>query len=541
MDAVPIGQLFPEKSIIADCWAAKESFTSLVPRHFLDAGSFHEIAEILGRRAYERKKLADILAAQNRRFAAGPETMTAIDRLRDPRSMAVVGGQQAGLFGGPLYTLYKALTVLVLAGRLEDMLKRPVVPVFWIASEDSDLQEVNHARFTDASGALSEISLGGDVGGKLPVSRIPLGAGIADALSRLRSALPASPFSSEVMGALERACTPEATYPAAFGVWMQDCLRGRGLVMLDPADDGLKRIAAGLFSREISEKGPVSRAVLRQTERLRAAGYNSQIELRDGMLTLFSQDPSRDAIDVTDGGFQLKTSGRRLSRAELLSRLEENPGSFTPNAVLRPLFQDTILPTAAVVLGPSELAYWAQLPEAYAEMGIPMPVLFPRASFTLVEPKIGKLLEKHDISLADILLRKGRILDELAAREIPDSLMEKLREGVEESEEAWRALAEEAGRFEKTLTPTAESFSRAVSFRFQRMEKKIVKAAKRKNDLLREHVGRILASLYPDDGLQERSLILPPFIARYGRSVVDLVRENLDPFAAEHKIVRIPS
>ncbi len=541
MDSIPIGRLLQENSPIADCWEGKTSFTSLVPRHFLGKDSFQDQAKLLDGRRYDRKRLAEILAAQNRGYSAGPRTMARIEALRDPRAVVVVGGQQAGLFGGPLYTLYKALTVLALSARLEPVLKRPVVPVFWIASEDSDLAEVNHVSFTGASGALVGVSLGGRTGDKLPVSRIPLGPGIRAALARLQAELPEGPLTDDLMGSLSRAYVPEAAYPAAFGAWMQDCLKELGLVLIDPSDTGLKQMAAGLFAREIEEKGPVSRAVLKQAEKLRERGYRVQIDLREDMLTLFSQDPAREAIAVADGGFQLKSSGRRATSAELLARLSNDPGSFTPNAVLRPLFQDTILPTLAAVLGPSELAYWAELPTAYAEMGLPMPVLFPRASFTLMEPKVERLLEKHGISFDDIVRHREKILDVLAAREIPDSLMAGLRDARERSRETWAAIAEEAGAFEKTLKPTAENAARAFSFRLDRLERKIVKAAKRKNDLLQNHCGRILASLWPEGGLQERSLILPPFIARYGKGVMDLVLERMDPFAAEHRIVRIPA
>lgn len=541
MDSIPIGQLLPENSPAADCWEGKASFTSLVPRHFLDRDSFRDQAVLLDGRRFDRKRLAEILAAQNRAFSAGPRTMAQIEALQDPRAVVVVGGQQAGLFGGPLYTLYKALTVLALQARLEPVLKRPVVPVFWIASEDSDLAEVNHISFTGASGALVGVSLGGRTEDKLPVSRIPLGPGIRAALARLQGELPEGPLTDGLMSSLSRAYEPEATYPAAFGAWMQDCLKDLGLVLIDPSDTGLKQMAAGLFAREITEKGPVSRAVLRQAETLRARGYRLQIDLREDMLTLFSQDPAREAIAVADGGFQLKSTGRRATAKELLARLENDPGSFTPNAILRPLFQDTILPTLAVVLGPSELAYWAELPEAYKEMGLSMPVLFPRASFTLMEPKVERLMETHGISFNDIVMHREKILDVLAAREIPGSLTAHLRDAREKSRDIWAAVAEEAGAFEKTLKPTAENAARAFSFRLDRLEMKIVKAAKRKNDLLQNHCGRILASLWPDGGLQERSLVLPPFIARYGKGVIDLVFERMDPFAAEHRIVRIPS
>jgi bacillithiol biosynthesis cysteine-adding enzyme BshC len=539
-DTIPIGELFPGKNIFADCWKGTESFQALVPRHFSETKAFQTQARLIGNGSYDRKGLATVLLEQNRRFSAGPLAMENIERLTDPRSVVVIGGQQAGLFGGPLYTIYKALTVLALSEHLRSALKRPVVPVFWIASEDSDLAEVSHALFTDAAGKLSEIKLEGGSVGKVPVSQISFGSGIIEALSTLRDGLPADVGAPQLMAALTSAYAPDSTYPRAFGMWMQHCLREKGIVMVDPADTKMKSIAKGLFKREIAEQGPVTRAVLRQTERIRAAGYPAQLELREGMLTLFSQHPVRDAILVTQKGFQLKSSGREFTQAELLSMLDESPERFTPNAALRPLYQDTLFPTIAVVLGPSELAYYAQLTEAYEEIGIPMPVLFPRASLTLIEPKIGKLLDTHSLSFEQIVFHKDKILDVLARKEIPSSLLQGLSEGRAQVEEMWRGLAEKAGSFEPTLRPTAENTSRAIAHRFQRMEKKVVRAARRKNDVLRDQVQRILSSLYPRGGLQERSLTLPPFIARYGTGLIDIMYGRIDPFAAEHRCVRLP-
>ena len=158
---------------------------------------------------------------------------------------------------------------------------------------------------------------------------------------------------------------------------MASLLSDKGLVLVDPADSGLKRIALPLFEREISEKSPVSRAMMEQTRLLQRAGYPPQIEVRDGMLTLFFQNPAREAIAVREDGFELRASARRFTNGDLTSLLKDSPERFSPNAALRPLFQDSLFPTLAMVLGPSEIAYWAQLPLAYRAVGIPMPVLFP--------------------------------------------------------------------------------------------------------------------------------------------------------------------
>ena len=543
--SIPLGDLNPPGSLLLDCWEAAPRFTALVPRHFRDPSSFVRQAAALDARRYDRETLRRVLNEQNQAFAAEHEAMGQIERIADPRSLVVIGGQQAGLFSGPLYTVHKAVTILLLAARLEADLGRPVVPVFWIASEDSDLAEVDHAMITNQNGELREISLrgapqpGAGTEGKLPVSRVRLGEEIGEAIEALESALPVTAFSPEVLGSLRSAYAPGRSYPQAFGRLMSSLFSRQGLVLVDPSDSRLKRIALSLFRREIEERSPVSAAVREQSQRLLGAGYAAQIELREDMLTLFHQDPAREAVAVSGDGFLLKGSGRSLSAHDLIGALEKDPDSFSPNAALRPLYQDTLFPTAAAVLGPSELAYFAQLTIAYERMGIPMPILFPRASITLVEPKIGKSLAKHRLTLGEVLRRGAALIDEILKREIPPALAARLADGRLQVQRIWGDLAREIARLDPTLRQTAELATGASLKQFEFIEKKITQAAKKKDEILRGQVQRILASLFPRSGLQERSLNIMPFLARYGMRVLEEESRAVDIFAPVHHCVEI--
>lgn len=539
--SIAIADVPSSTPLFADFWNGKESFRALLPRHFKDPDAFSVQASLLAGARYDRRTLCAVLREQNERFGAGAPVLKNIDILAQPGSMVVIGGQQAGLFGGPLYTVHKALTIIVLAGRMEKELGIPVVPVFWIASEDSDLAEVNHTFVVDRDGRLRELRLHEAVEANLPVSRVRLGEEIGPLVDELAASLPQADGTEEILADLRAAYAPGRTYPQAFGAWMANLFGDQGLILVDPADVRLKRMAHALFDREIREKSPVSSAVIKQTERMIKAGYAPQIELRKGFLTLFHQDPAREVIAVRRNGFELKSSRKTFTIEELTGLLERSPESFTPNAVLRPLYQDTLFPTLAAVLGPSEIAYFSQLTLAYERMGVPMPIVFPRSSITLVEPKMEKLMAKLGVGLRDLLVRGERVLDDVLKRALPDSLNRRISEGRVSVTGAWKTLIDEIDTLDPTLHRTAELGSGRALRQFDFMEKKIAQAARKKNGILRGQVERLVAALAPRNGLQERTLTAIPFLARYGKSILTQTAEGIDPFAPEHRALLVES
>ncbi len=527
--------------LYAGFWDARPEITALLPHHFRDAGVFERQARRVDAARYDRRSLCGVLRDQNDMLGADPSVQEGIARLSKPDALVVIGGQQAGLFGGPLYTLHKAATILALARSQEKELGRPVIPVFWIASEDSDLEEINHAWITDRDGRLRELRMPGSSLAKIPVSRVQLSEHVGALIDELAAALPEGGFNDEMLADLRAAYAPGRTYTQAFAAWMTRLFRGTGLVLVDPSDARLKRLALPLFEREIAEKSPVSTAALEQTERLEKAGFHAQIELRPGFLTLFHQSPGRDAIVITPEGFQLKTAGRRFSPSELTGMLQSDPDAFTPNALLRPLFQDAVFPTLAAVLGPSEIAYWTQLTLAYERMGIPMPIMMPRSSFTLVEEKIERLRSRLGVTLVQALRRGEHLIDDILKKEIPASLTTRIGHGRAAVEEAWRGVVDEIDSLDPTLHRTSELGRSRALWQFDFMEKKIAQAGRKKNVILRGKVERLVASLAPRGGLQERTLCALPFLARHGKRIVSQVISCTDPFAPEHRVIGVES
>ncbi len=541
--SVPLTAVSPPGGILADCWQASPRYTSLVPGHFLSAASYEAQAAAQDGRPLDRKGLQAILSAQNTQFAALPQAMRQVERLADPRTLVVIGGQQAGLFTGPLYTVHKALTILRLAADLEQRLARPVVPVFWIASEDSDAAEVDHAVLLDQAGSIREITArpgsGEAAPGGLPVSLLRFGPEIGEAVQALAQLLSGSAFSQDVMDAVRSAYAPGRSFPQAFGRLMAWLFSARGLVLVDPSDPRLKALALPLFRSEIRGRSPVSEAVREQSRSLAAAGYEAQIELRDGMLTLFRQDPGREAIAVGAEGFLLRASGRVVTEHELVAELESDPAKFTPNAALRPLFQDSVFPTLAVVLGPAELAYFSQLTLAYRRMGVPMPVLFPRATVTLLEQRVARTMDKLGVTLHEVLVQGSALVDHLVRREIPADLLAQLAEGRARVAAVWEGLSGRIARLDPTLAPTARLAEAASLKQFEFIEKKISQAAKKRDETLRGQVGRITDALLPRGGLQERVLNVVPFAARYGAGLLEQAAREVNVYEPLHHCVEV--
>jgi len=540
---VPLDALYPRGGLYIDFWRSAPRLTALLPHDFRDPRAWQRQAEVLERRPRDRESLRDVLAGQNRAFSAAPPALAQVERLADPRAVAVVGGQQAGLFTGPLYTIHKALTILRLAQEMEGRLGRPVVPVFWIASEDSDLAEIDNALVLDRQGAPRSISLQppahAAAGGRLPVSQVRFTDEVRGALEALAGCLPEGAFSGALLQALASCYAPGRSYPQAFARLMAWLFSAHGLVLVDPSDTGLKRLAGSLFRREIEERSPVSAAVIEQSAMLAAAGYRPHIEVRRDMLTLFHQDPDRQSVAVAGEGFLLRDSGRKLPAAELLTMLDSAPHLFSPNALLRPLYQDTLFPTLAAVLGPAELAYFSQLPAAYARMDIPMPILFPRASVTLLENKVARAMDRLGLDLGAVLTSGNGLLDTLLRKRIPADLARALADGRAAAEGTWKGLAAKVAGLDPTLGPTAGIASARVLRQFQFIEKKVLRASRRREGELRAAVEKVHSAIFPRGGLQERSLNAMPFLARHGTQLLDAEAAAVDIFSPVHHCVEV--
>jgi len=504
------------------------------PKDFLDRTDSVKSRELpLG-------QLVPILKEQNQKFGCGVQTLEKIDLLLERRACAVVTGQQTGLFGGPLFTIYKALTAIKLAERLSRTCEGCFVPVFWLASDDHDFLEVNHININDKSNQPLKITYNGHSSdNKIPVSEIKLNDQVDSLLQKLDDETNPSEFKAEILNQLSAAYLPETIFSQAFGAWLTTLFKTFGLILIDASDTRIKKLGATVFRKEIAEDSPSTQSAIAASTRLNEKNYHSQVQLKQGFLNLFYVERERNSIEIKEDSFSVKGTENSFTKNELLHKLETQPGQFSPNVLLRPLYQDALLPTIAYVAGPAELAYYAQMKGIYDAFDIPMPIIYPRKSLTLLEGKIEKVLDNYDLKVPNFWSNVEALINEIAKAQLPESLEKRIENASLCVNKNLQALEDTVTEFEPTLKNTVENVKARILGQMDGLEKKILQAYKKRNEVIGQQIHKAQNSLYPNNNFQERELNILPYLFKYGLGFIDQLYESLDISNFEHQIVKI--
>ncbi|QQR43477.1 bacillithiol biosynthesis cysteine-adding enzyme BshC [Myxococcus xanthus] len=492
--------------------------------------------------------LLDVLGAQNARLAPSPARERNLALLAKPGTVAVVTGQQMGLFLGPLYTLYKAASAIVTARALQEETGQPCVPVFWLQTEDHDLPEIDHCVIPRPSGGPCRLALElpDAATSRAPIAHRHLGPSVLSALATLRAELEAEPHAEEFLSLLERAYRPEATLAGAFTDVLSSLFADEGLVFLDPRDARLAPLAAPVHRFALQEAGALSSVLAARAEALTRAGYTVQVHVRPGSpLSFFSPDAldgPRYRLDPAEAGAWSLVGhpeSSAIPQDALHAALEREPLRFTTSALLRPLLQDTWLPTAAYVGGPGELAYFAQLAPLYAHAGRPMPLAIPRARFRVLDDRTRRWLGKVGLQPDEVNVPRDALLTRLATRDAPESLetpeaLEARLFGAFSSE--LERVAGQVSAVDANLQDALRRTQGTVRVAVSRLTGRYRRALARRDATAAEQVDRLRTFLFPEDAPQERILGLPYFACRIGtRAFTKRVLDACAPFSGDSK------
>lgn len=483
-------------------------------------------------------EIARVIAAQQLLRGAPAESRASAARLADPATRVVITGQQAGVFGGPLFTLLKALTAMKLAAKVEREHKVPVVPVFWIDAEDHDWPEVSGCTVLDAELAPTTIRLADLAGaGHLPIAKLSLTADITTAIDELAAALPDSEFRAGIIDSLRTAYAPGLGMATAFGKWLEDVLGPHGLVVYDSADPAAKPLARDVFVTEVSQPGNTARLAARAGEALVAKGYHAQATLADGTVSVFHLNAERLAVRVD--GNQAFIGEQAMSLPQLVDEAREHPEHFSPNVLLRPIVQDTVFPTICYVAGPNELAYLGQLQEVYAHFGVPMPLMYQRATATLADSATLRFLTRYELPLTALRAQDESALNHLLESQLPPTVEQSLTAVSAVIDERMAAVSAAVPQIDPTLEGAVKSTLGKLQHEVHALHNKVIQAAKRRDDTLRRQFQRAQALTFPQGHPQEREVGFVWFLNRYGPALVDRLIDELPLEMGHHWVLTI--
>lgn len=506
------------------------------PPHFAPAVS--EPASARGYDSSRREKVCAILERQNGAWNASPQTLANLKRLREGAS-AVVTGQQVGLFGGPMFAIYKALTAVKLAAQATST-GVDAVPIFWLATYDHDLAEVNHTSMPGADGLLHRLSTSSQGVTGAPVSEVQLGDEILPVVEEAAILL----GDSETTQYLRESYRPGENLGTAFARFYARLFAKWGVILLDASDAELHRIAEPVYRAAVEQAPAVAEDLMARGKALEAAGYHQQVKVTSSSVLVFAlhngaRTPIHRRGEGADTEFVIGTeaAAEKLPATELLERIAETPGTFSPNVLLRPIVQDYLLPTLAYAGGAAEAAYFAQAEVVYEKiLGRVTPVV-PRFSATLVEPKVQHLLEKFGLTVLDALQGAEALLRTLAARTMPADLQAAFDRANQSVEESFSSLRDALAKLDPTLVEASQTGASKVRYQLDRLRERALAAELRRSEVIGRKADFLTQALYPKNALQERGVAGAYYVARYGTELLNNIYEAISPECLDHQIL----
>lgn len=540
-------RLFADKEIISSLYADYTTHFEKVAEYY--AGSYLSTdavtrkLHLLQKQHYHRALLHRILNEQNREYHSGIKTLANIDLLANDNTFAVVTGQQLGLFTGPLYTIYKAITTVKLAEKLTiEFPDYNFVPVFWLEGEDHDLEEINKVKFINSTNEFTAIEY-------LPANKtqeknltatgsLLVDSSIEEFLSKIANALPQTEYRPALTDAMRGYYKEGTSLLHAFAGFFNHIYEDSGLIFLNSNHPEFKKLLSPLFQKEIESNSETSKLVIQKSAELEEH-YHAQIKAKAINLFMLYKG-GRYLIEPSESGdYFLRNTRKRFTKEELLTIVSTTPELISPNVVLRPLCQDTLLPTIEYVAGPSEIAYFAQLKPVYEFFHVVMPIIYPRASITIIEEKVQKVLEKYSLDFIDLfddidalLVKVSEQVSEVKIDALFSSLETKIKEAINEARFGIQQI-------DPTLNGTIDSTLQKIQQYLEVLKQKTQKAQQQKEEISLKQIRKAALHIFPNGNFQEREFSVIQYLNKYGPDFVKWISHEIVIDKFQHQVIPI--
>ncbi len=496
---------------------------------------------VLANQKVKNKEIKEIILTQNKNILLSDSTLKNIEKLALGNTIAVVTGQQVGILGGPLYSVYKAITVIKLSNYLNDKFEDfNFVPVFWMATDDHDFREISSINLIDENKNLIKITYDDNLPREFnrgSVGNIKIKKTFESVFKQLEDVLTKTEYTQDLLSRFKEFYSQGKTYSQAFKELFNYLFGKYGLIIFDPSAPKVKELLKPVFKKEIANFRSNSDAVLLRSAVLEE-DYHAQVKVRP--INLFYSDRSgRRPVEPAENGLKLKRGKPALKLEQILNMIDENPQSFSPNVLLRPICQDYLLPTCVYVAGPSEIAYFAQVMPLYDKFNVLPPVILPRASVTIIEKNIGKILKKFKLKPAEMFLTSEnfkKLVLKVFSEKNASGIFEK---STEELNSFYDNLKLQLRKIDSTLEIPVEKARAKALNNLNILKEKAVKAVEMNNQTAFRQIEKTRNLIFPEERLQERRLNIIYFLNKYGIEFIDFLVNNVAINKYEHQIIEM--
>lgn len=504
---------------------------------FYPSSSIQKTALDINKINYDREAVAQILIKQNRLFNASEKTFENIEKFKDENSLAVFTGQQAGFLGGPLLIIIKAIAIVKAARLYEQELKQPVVPIFWIAGDDHDYEEVNHIYLLDRQSEVQKVIYDTVPQFELPTAELEFSdkEKLDEALAQLKDILGESDFTPQLYSLLEECYTESDNYVSAFGKLMAALLKNTGLIFFSPGDIEAKKIAVPFFKAIIENQDEIHNRLNNNNQSILDLGYHIQVEKKDNSVHLFYNNKGRRPLLLEDRNFV--AGDESFTKEELLRLIETHPERFSSDVMTRPVLQSYFFPTLSQKGGAAEIAYLAQIHNLFELFSLKTPYYKARPTATVIEKRFEKLMDEQNISFEDLTSDIEQVINRIMSETFPDNLEHRFNDLRDKIKDAFESFTKESLKFDPSLESFAQQTMGKIDYSVKAFEGKVFSSHKRKDKEGRDKIYRLWHSLYPNRNFQERSLNIAYFISKYGFEFIDFLYEKIEPENENHRLI----